>query len=196
MIRTTDFVNAIEMSRVERNQQFYTDNTARKGGSSIAGRLLSVIGILLMVLVAAACLSLTIPKFAGYSGYVVVSGSMEPAIPVGSMVYSKPADPATLQTGDVIVFVDESRGTTPITHRVVSNDTAAGTITTKGDANEHQDINPVTYDNVVGKVVMHIPHIGFTAAALTSVPGKAVAVLIMLEGWLLTEIGRRLRIRN
>lgn len=195
MIRTTDFVNAIEMSRVERNQQFYTDNAARKG-SSIAGRLLSVIGILLMVLVAAACLSLTIPKIAGYSGYVVVSGSMEPAIPVGSMVYSKPADPATLQTGDVIVFVDESRGTTPITHRVVSNDTASGTITTKGDANEHQDINPVTYDNVVGKVVMHIPHIGFTAAALTSVLGKAVAVLIMLEGWLLTEIGRRLRIRN
>ena len=120
-----------------------------------------------MVVVVASCLILVIPKLAGYDAYVVVSGSMEPNIPVGSIVYSKETDPAQLQTGDVIVFIMPSRGTTPITHRVVSNDTNKGEIVTKGDANEHEDAAPVTYDNVIGKVAAHIPRVGFTAAMFT-----------------------------
>ena len=149
-----------------------------------------------MVLVAAACLSLIIPRLAGYEGYVVVSGSMEPTIPTGSIIYSKRIDPVTLQTGDIIVFTDEARGTTPITHRVVINDHSAGTITTKGDANENEDINPVTFDSGVGKVAAHVPRIGFTVAMFTTVLGKIAAALMLLEGWLLNEIGRRLKMRD
>jgi len=148
-----------------------------------------------MVLVVAACLGLVIPKIAGYEGYVVVSGSMEPAIPVGSIVFSKETDPSSLQTGDVIVFVDESRGTTPITHRVVSNDTADGIIVTKGDANEREDLNPVIYSNVIGKVAVHIPGAGAYAALITTAVGKVILILLLLEGWLFKEIGRRLKIR-
>ena len=53
------------------------------------GHILCAAGISLMILVVAACLSLIIPRLAGYEGYVVVSGSMEPTIPVGSLIYSK-----------------------------------------------------------------------------------------------------------
>ncbi len=159
----------------------------------IIGRLLSIVGTLIMIAAIAACLALVIPKFAGYSSYVVVSGSMEPNIPVGSLALSKKVDPAALETGDVIVFVDPARGTTPITHRVVSNDTASGTIVTKGDANDRQDVNPATYDNVVGKVEVHVPHAGSFAAMLTSVLGKITAAMVLIEAWLLMEIGRRLR---
>ena len=157
------------------------------------GHILCAAGISLMILVVAACLSLIIPRLAGYEGYVVVSGSMEPTIPVGSLIYSKKIDPEALRVGDVIVFIDEARGTTPITHRVVTNDTANGTITTKGDANENVDINPVTYDSVVGKVAAHVPRIGFTVGMFTTVLGKIIAVLMLIEGWLLNEIGRRLK---
>ena len=198
MTRTVGILDTIFMSRVERNQSLYEDMFEEKDKQSHKklGRVLSIAGIAMIVLVAAACLSLIIPRVAGYEGYVVVSGSMEPTIPTGSLIYSKPTDPAQLQTGDVIVFVDEARGTTPITHRVVTNDTSAGTIITKGDANEGEDINPVTYDNVIGKVAVHVPRIGFTVAMFTTVIGKIVAALLLLEGWLLTEIGRRMKLRR
>ena len=111
---------------------------------------------------------LAAPRLAGIKTYVVISGSMEPAIPVGNMVYSKEVDPATLETGDVIVFYSSNalQGGTdagdviPITNRVVSNDIAAQEITTKGDANEQNDISKVIYMNVEGKVIFHVPHLG------------------------------------
>ena len=163
----------------------------KKNGTDTGRHILGMIGNVLMVFVFAACLSIVIPRLLGYDAYVVVSGSMEPNIPVGSLVYSHKEDPASLQTGDVIVFVDPARGTTPITHRVVSNDTAAGTIKTKGDANEGEDINPATYDNVLGKVAAHVPRAGFIAAMLTSKLGKVIIVLLLLEAWLLIEVSRR-----
>ena len=194
MIRIVDIAGAIDMSRVERNAQLYKEDEANMDSRSMrnAGRLLSVIGISLMIIVVAACLPLVIPKIADYDAYVVVSGSMEPVIPVGSIVYSEETDPMLLRSGDVIVFRDTTRGTTPITHRVVSNNPFTQTIITKGDANANQDANPVTYENVVGKVINHVPRIGFTAAMFTSTIGKLVAGLIMIEAWLLLEIGRRL----
>lgn len=183
----------------EKSRQLVGERSRRQSGrkgSVLAGRILHTIGVVLMAVVLAACFSLLIPKFAGYDAYVVVSGSMEPSIPVGSIVYSHKTEPSELQAGDVIVFVDPARGTTPITHRVVTNDTAKGIITTKGDANDGVDIDPVIYDNVVGKVTAHIPRIGYTAAMFTSVMGKITAALIMIEAWLLMEIGRRLRAKG
>ena len=206
------------MSRVERNQALYTENIespkpekssesskaekssespkVEKRQTSKTGKLLIAAGRLVMLVVVAACLSLVIPHFIGYETYVVVSGSMEPNIPVGSIVYSKKADPAALQTGDVIVFVDPARGTTPITHRVVTNDTAAGAIVTKGDANEKNDISKVTYLNVEGKVIFHIPQMGYLAAPLSSMKGKIALALIILAGYILTEVGSSLRKRS
>ena len=158
---------------------------------SATGRLLVLAGWLLMILVACACLSLVVPRIAGYDAYVVVSGSMEPNIPIGSIVFAKECDPSTLSTGDVIVFVDPSRSETPITHRVVANNNAKATLKTKGDANESEDKNPILYENVRGKVDAHLPRIGFVAATLTSAIGKLVAVLMLAEAWLLIELGRR-----
>ena len=198
MIRAADILDTIFMSGVGNNRSQYEDIFEEKNKRShkIAGRALCVAGITLIVLIASACLSLIVPRLAGYEGYVVVSGSMEPNIPTGSVIYSKKTDPALLQTGDVIVFVNEARGTTPITHRVVTNDLSTGTIITKGDANEFADMNPVTYDEVIGKVAAHVPRIGFPVAMFTTVLGKIVAALLLLEGWVLSEIGRRLKLRS
>ena len=198
MIRVVDIAQAIDMSRVERNQAIYSEDkteSSRKG-AGIAGRLLIAVGTIFMVVVVAACLSLVIPKLAGYDTYVVVSGSMEPSIPVGSIVYSEPVDPELLRAGDVIVFSDKTRSEAPITHRVVSNNPFTGTIITKGDANANRDTNPVSYDNVIGSVKTHVPRVGFTAAMFTSPLGKLVAGLFMLEAWLLIEVGRRLKKRD
>ena len=158
------------MSRVERHaaeeagiRKENTNEAApkkKKGKPTPFGRFLIFLGSLIMWAVILLCLVLAAPRLAGIKSYVVVSGSMEPAIPVGSLVYSKEADPKTLEPGDVIVFYSSnagqggrSEGVIPVTHRIVENNKVTGEITTKGDANEHNDLSAITYNNVEGKVI-------------------------------------------
>ena len=167
------------------------------------GRFLDILGTIIMLAALLACLALTAPRFAGIQSYVVVSGSMEPSIPVGSLVYAKPVEPATLQTGDVIVFYNTNaasasdrtgqNGTYPITHRVVENHVEESEIITKGDANESIDMYPAAYINIVGKVFTHIPKLGFLASPLATLQGKIAMVMVILAGFLLTEAGNRIK---
>ena len=204
------------MSRVERHaaEEAALSNTEekvsepkkkkKKGKPTPLGRFLNLLGSLIMLAVILLCLALAAPRLAGIKTFVVISGRMEPAIPVGSMVYSKAVDPKLLETGDVIVFYSSNtaQGGTgageviPVTHRVVLNDTTNGEITTKGDANEKNDISKVTYLNVEGKVIFHIPQLGYLAAPLSSMKGKIALALIILAGYILTEVGSSLRKRS
>ena len=61
---------------------------------------------------------LAVPQILGYETYNVVSGSMEPEIPVDSLILVKPVDPSTLEEGDIIAFYDEN---SIVCHRVVAN---------------------------------------------------------------------------
>ena len=159
------------------------------------GKFFSIIGTVIMILVIVFCLGVTLPKFFGLSSYVVVSGSMEPAIPVNSLIYVKACEPAELAEGDVILFYDSKDGM-PVTHRVVENDQEGQKILTKGDANNGIDMRPALYANIAGRVVTHIPGIGAVAGALSSVMGKIAAAMILVAGYILTEIGRRLSRKN
>ena len=171
----------------------------KKGKITPLGRFISFIGSFIMWAVILLCLVLAAPRIAGIKSYVVISGSMEPAIPVGCMVYAKEVDPKTLVPGDIIVFYKSANGAgaksgaTPITHRVIENNKVSGEITTKGDANEHNDLSPVTYNNVEGKVIYAMRRLGYLAAPLSSTVGKIAAAMIILAGYLLSEAGSKLR---
>ncbi len=143
--------------------------------------ILSVIGTILLIVVVAACIPLTVPKAMGYQLYTVVSGSMEPEIPVGSLVYIRYVEPKEIVEGDVIAFYGSDADGSIITHRVVSNSTAMGEFITKGDANEENDMNPVTYNQYMGKMVRLIPKIGGIVQTITGGSGKiAVGCVIGL----------------
>lgn len=45
-----------------------------------------------------------VPRVMGMQSYAIISGSMEPAYPTGSLVYAEPAEGAALQAGDVAAF--------------------------------------------------------------------------------------------
>ena len=64
----------------------------RKGNP--LGAVLRTLGTLLLLLLVAACLPLTVPRLFGYQIYAVISGSMEPALPIGSLVYIQGVEPA------------------------------------------------------------------------------------------------------
>ncbi len=118
-------------------------------------------------------------RVAGLQVFTVLSGSMEPTYPVGSLIYVKKTEPAQLQAGDVITFLlDED---TVATHRIVevipdAHDTEILRFRTKGDANDVPDGGLVHCKNVIGSPVFAIPALGYVASYIQSPPGTYVAI--------------------
>ena len=144
-----------------------------------------ILSTILLAALVAVCVPLTVPRLFGCHTYSVISGSMEPAIPTGSLVYIKSMEPEEMQTGDVIAFYGARDQASIITHRVVENRVVMGELITKGDANRTEDMNPVPYENVIGSVAYTIPAAGRLAELLTSQTGKAVAGGLILAAVLL-----------
>lgn len=159
----------------------------------IAAKVCSVIGTLLLFVAILVCIPLTLPRLAGYQIYHVISGSMEPAIPVESVVYVKDVAPADIQKKDVIAFHSVLGEEAIITHRVVSNNRVAGEIVTKGDANAKEDMEPVPYENVLGKVALTVPVLGKILATIATIQGKAAVGSVILLALLLHVIAGKLR---
>ena len=112
----------------------------------------------------------------GTKVYAVATGSMEPTISNGSVVFVRPRE--QYQAGDVITAFLSGEQT--YTHRIV--EIVDGQIFTKGDANETVDPTPTQQSRVVGKVVFHLPLLGFLSQKL-SVPVLAIvfaAILVVL----------------
>ena len=74
------------------------------GKGKILPALCNIFGTLLLAAVIALCVPLTVPIAMGYQVYDVISGSMEPAIPVGSAIYVQSVDPSEIVVGDVVVL--------------------------------------------------------------------------------------------
>ncbi len=119
------------------------------------------------------------PTVAGHRLYIVLSDSMTPAFRVGSMVAVRPVEAESLKTGDVITFIDPAGGTNSITHRIVAVHTVNGlTFTTRGDANNCDDLLPVPAGNIIGKLVLALPYAGYLVAWSRTKVGLIVLVVI------------------
>lgn len=156
----------------------------------------SVIGTVLLIILIISCLPLTLPKAFGYQMYTVISGSMEPALPVGSLVYVKYQEPESIEKKDIIAFYGSNESSSIITHRVVYNKKLSGEFVTKGDANKEKDMNPISYNQYMGKVVLMIPVIGGVAQTLTTGSGKIVLFSFIGLIFLLEIFGNVLQKRH
>lgn len=103
-----------------------------------------------------------------YSPRVILSGSMQPGINIGDVVIIKEIDGKTAQIGDIIMF---PLGEMKVTHRVIDVKEVNGKkyFTTKGDANNDPERDPVSEKNVKGKVVMVIPKAGQLTILMRSI---------------------------
>lgn len=129
-----------------------------------------------------AYLLIAAPMIAGYKPVVVLSGSMEPTYPVGSVIYYKHAPFEAIQQGDAITF-HAGEGAL-VTHRVAKKNELAATFVTKGDANETEDPNEVSYQQVAGKVGrICIPMAGYFVAY-----GKQLPVIGAMAGIILISM--------
>lgn len=139
----------------------------------------NILSTLAVILALVLVLLLVAPRVFGVHVFTVLSGSMEPSYPVGSLIYVKSVDPFQLKEGDVISFLlDED---TVATHRIVGivaddEDESVIRFRTKGDANDAEDGSLVHCRNVVGMPIFTIPKLGFFADYIQHPPGMYVAV--------------------
>ena len=166
--------------------------SAVSGGRNrqIIPALCNIIGTFLILAVIMTALPLTLPRLEGYKIFNVISGSMEPTLSVGSVVYARYVDPSEVNEGDVIVY---NRNSTVITHRVVMNQKVEGYFVTKGDANSQADPEPVPYSEFIGVVEHHFPIIGRFYSIYSSIMGKTYAMMLAASGLLLNILAARLR---
>ena len=102
------------------------------------------------------------PRLVGFSGHVVVSGSMEPRLSAGDVVLTRPVPPQDLQPGQVLLFPDPEGADRLVLHRLVAFD-ARGDLVTRGDANQSDDTTHVPASSVIGEAQLRVPYVGLPA---------------------------------
>jgi signal peptidase I len=122
----------------------------------------------------------------GIRSYAVLTGSMEPNIPTGSIIYS--IKNLGYNLNDVITF--KTTGDVLVTHRIVSiENTGEVLYGTKGDANTVADRTKISADKILGKTYFSVPYIGRIAGMLKTPQGLFTVVflpailIVLFELW-------------
>lgn len=146
---------------------------------------LAVLGAVL----AAVAVLFVIPRATHGAALTVLSGSMTPTIPVGSIVVVRPVDPGTLKVGDVATYQKTEGKSDYITHRIVAIDdsTSPTTFTFKGDANRAADLDPVSAKQIRGRVWFHVPHLGSVRDALHGTGGASLLAILALATYAVSQ---------
>lgn len=164
----------------------------------IGGIIFGVVVVGVVIIAGAVTL---VPAVTGATPLTVLSGSMEPALPAGSIVVVRPEPVNSIRPGTIISFVDHdpaSAATRVVTHRVIDvRDSPSGPLfATKGDANEEPDAGLTAAADVRGVLWYHVPLVGGARAALLSPAGMfylAGALLVLVAAHFLVPATARPR---
>lgn len=141
----------------------------------------------LAVLVLVGALVIVIPALSGSTPMTILTSSMEPTYPPGTLVIVRPVAPEEVQIGDSLTYQIKSGEAAVVTHRVISignNSNGELAYTTKGDNNSMADELPVRPVQIKGTVWYSVPWIGYLNNLVTGdvrkwlVPLLACALLL------------------
>ncbi|MFY0408469.1 signal peptidase I [Solicola sp. PLA-1-18] len=139
--------------------------------------LLGAVAVLLAAVV--------VPRVAGATPYTILTGSMRPQMPPGTLVVVRPIATDDVQVGTVVTYQLESGRDTVVTHRVVGvsvDGRGRTTFTTQGDANDVADAEPVRPVQVRGAVWYDVPHLGRVSTLISG--DQHVVLLAVVVGGL------------
>lgn len=135
------------------------------------------------------------PSVLGVTPMVVLSGSMSGDAPdhieAGDLIFVTPAVASELRVGDIITFM---QGKTVVTHRIVEllpEKDGKLQFRTKGDANNTEDTEPVSEDDLVGIYRGRIPFVGDLAIFMQTPLGMILFIGVPLLAFLGYDIIRR-----
>ena len=165
--------------------------TKTKTGGIVSAVIL-VLAVVLAMVVCIQVLTRGYVTIAGNSLFRVVTGSMEPTMPVGSILICRDTPIDDIREGDIVCF--RSMGSAGvgkiITHRVVAvlqNGDGETLLETWGDANLSADGNYVQADNLIGRVVWYAGQESKVLTFITSRFGflSCIAIPILLVSTLI-----------
>ena len=128
-------------------------------------------------------------RLVGLSPYTVLSGSMEPTYPVGSVIYVASVDTSELKVDDPIIYTIP--GGTVVTHRikeVINPNSPELAFRTKGDANAIADGAPIPARDVIGKPLFAIPYIGYVSKAIQEPVGLVSVIAVCAAVFILSFV--------
>ncbi|MCD7809546.1 MAG: signal peptidase I [Erysipelotrichaceae bacterium] len=129
--------------------------------------------------IAIIAIALVVINLIGWHVFSIDSSSMTPAYPINTLVIVQNVDASEIQVGDVITYVLNDDGVL-VTHRVVNKNNANETFITKGDANNVEDASPVSFNNVIGKVVLGFPIAGGVLRIITASENRIIVILCII----------------
>jgi len=138
---------------------------------------LSAIAVVLILVVVSA-----FPIAGNYQIKVVKSGSMEPALGIGSVVVIRPV--SSYEVGDVVSFDGGFRLASgenlAVTHRIMEERVESGAkiFKTKGDANEDMDTEELFAGKIMGKVILTVPYVGYAVETAKKPYGFLALIVI------------------
>ena len=141
-----------------------------KGAATVGG---TVVVIVLLVATIG-------PRLLPYRTFTVLSGSMAPAIPTGSMIFDHEVDASQLTRGDVVTFHPPGQPDKLVSHRVVRvEETAEGSfLVTRGDANGVVDDWRIPAEGRGLRYEFHVPYLGYVVGGLLTPIGRMVALTL------------------
>ena len=152
---------------------------ARAGEKSLLHYLGVAASAAVLLLVAAlAALVIVVPAVAGGSALTVLTSSMAPAYPPGTLIVVKPTPVDDIRVGDVLTYQIESGKPAVISHRVTTRSISTDgdtTFITKGDNNAVADPEPVQAVQAKGTLGYAIPMIGWVNNAVS---GESRGILV------------------
>ncbi len=135
---------------------------------SFGGQVLA--WLVILTIVATLVVAVLLPRLAGATPYTVLTGSMAPDLPPGTLVVAKPIDPEDVAVGDVLTIQLESGRAGFVTHRVTTIQhrlDGERRFRTQGDANDVPDADLRRPEQVRGKLWYAVPYLGHVNNALT-----------------------------
>ncbi len=136
-----------------------------------------------------AALAVVVPFFTSSPTYTILTPSMAPAYPPGTLIVLRPVEPEELRVGDVITFQVSSGNDTGITHRIIGvteSSNGGRTFTTMGDNNAKADDASVRPEQIRGVVWYAIPWIGVISTLRSQ---GVLGLMITAAGGVLLAIG-------
>ncbi len=129
-----------------------------------------------------------VPSIFGVRLMSVLSGSMRPALQPGDMIISREVDSEDIQVGEIVTF--KVNNSTIVTHRVVEvvEKNNKNFFRTKGDANNVEDNNLVSSQDLLGVFLFNIPKGGYIANFIRTPKGFGIVILLPISLLLLGEI--------
>jgi signal peptidase I len=132
---------------------------------------------------------------AGFRLQPVLSASMSPTYPVGSLLVVGPIDAGIVESGMAVTFEDPAEAARTVAHRVVRQAPGeALAFVTRGDANATEDPFPVPARSIRGHVLWSVPSLGTVLDAVAWPRG--FLILVVIPGSLLAATERRAWLRR